>query len=309
MAWRRRFHSPLCWSEQELQELRGTTLMQARAARALCRAPEQPRRAPPPPPSASDPEPSPTPAHAAPQAARTLRARLQETWEHLKGPLQEVAASSTPAHAPRPRPLAFDDLLWAHCVFWSRGQALPVPTQPGAASQLVAQQQQQQRRHHAGAAQGIVVHEGLVPGLDFANHAGGRAGCWWEVVQHGGGGGGAQGGAQQPPRPTDTASIRLQLHRGFTARPGDELAINYGDSKSNEELLLLYGFVQQQQPQQQAERQGASPGGGAAVSPLDVVMLAVPVPPPAQWDRPMAARMELLMVRLLAPSAGPLLRL
>jgi len=40
-----------------------------------------------------------------------------------------------------------------------------------------------------------------------------------------------------------TSKILLQLHRGAVAKPGDELCINYGDTKSNEELLLLYGFV------------------------------------------------------------------
>lgn len=42
-------------------------------------------------------------------------------------------------HAGPCRPPQVEDLLWAHCVFWSRGQSLPVPHQPGAASKVVAQ--------------------------------------------------------------------------------------------------------------------------------------------------------------------------
>ncbi|KAF5839731.1 hypothetical protein DUNSADRAFT_18731 [Dunaliella salina] len=168
----------------------------------------------------------------------------------------------------------WDDMLWAHCMFWSRGHSLPVPKKEGAASNLVAQDPK-------GAPSFMHVHEGLVPGLDFANHSS-LPQCWWEVASH---------PPTRPPTPANTpsssntsdnedngssvsgggrrerasvngqaaktgsemqgagegcglaSSILLQLHRGATVEPGQELCINYGDTKSNEELLLLYGFV------------------------------------------------------------------
>jgi hypothetical protein len=71
-----------------------------------------------------------------------------------------------------------DDFKWASSIFWSRGLGLPVP---------VTQQQQQQLQQQPGASPGsssssnssnsssssvrIETLEGLVPGLDFANHS------------------------------------------------------------------------------------------------------------------------------------------
>lgn len=39
-----------------------------------------------------------------------------------------------------PREPTMDDMIWAHCVFWSRGQSLPVPNQPGAGGQCCVSQ-------------------------------------------------------------------------------------------------------------------------------------------------------------------------
>jgi hypothetical protein len=60
---------------------------------------------------------------------------------------------------------AYDDYLWATSIFWSRGLALPVTytdATPG--------QQDDSSSSSSGAVR-IKVLEGLVPGLDFANHS------------------------------------------------------------------------------------------------------------------------------------------
>jgi hypothetical protein len=65
-----------------------------------------------------------------------------------------------------------DNFKWASSIFWSRGLGLPVP--------VMQQQQQQQQQQQLGASPGsssssssvhIETLEGLVPGLDFANHS------------------------------------------------------------------------------------------------------------------------------------------
>ena len=60
-----------------------------------------------------------------------------------------------------------------------------------------------------------------------------------------------------------------------------ELTISYGD-KSNEELLFLYGF--------------AVPN-----NPAEVLTLMCPLPPPAEWDALLRARLLLLAGRGLSP--------
>lgn len=68
---------------------------------------------------------------------------------------------------------SFEDFLWATSIFWSRGLALPLTytdTQPAATSQ-----QQEGGGSSGGTSSGGIVRikvlEGLVPGLDFANHS------------------------------------------------------------------------------------------------------------------------------------------
>jgi hypothetical protein len=87
-------------------------------------------------------------------------------------------------------PPSFDDFLWASSIFWSRSMALPVTyttaTPDGIADADSApspqQQQQQQQQAGAGGSSGssgsvpgsvlrVQVLEGLVPGLDIANHS------------------------------------------------------------------------------------------------------------------------------------------
>lgn len=60
--------------------------------------------------------------------------------------------------------------MWATSIFWSRGLALPV-TYTETADQ---QQQQQHNGTSSGGGGGVLrikVLEGLVPGLDLANHS------------------------------------------------------------------------------------------------------------------------------------------
>ncbi len=68
----------------------------------------------------------------------------------------------------------------------------------------------------------------------------------------------------------------LYASRAVRTCAGDELYISYGD-KSNEELLLLYGFAEE-------------------ANPNDFLMLALPLPPVGEWDDVMHARMQLLQV-------------
>lgn len=93
------------------------------------------------------------------RAVPALRARLSQQWRAAEPGIRAVAAARHALREPN-----LDDLIWAHCVFWSRGQSLPVPKQAGAASQIVAADPKR-------APALLEVTEALVPGLDFANHA------------------------------------------------------------------------------------------------------------------------------------------
>lgn len=71
----------------------------------------------------------------------------------------------------------YEDYLWATSIFWSRGLALPI-------TYTDTPQQQQQQQEDGGLSSSssssgssdstgmvrVKVLEGLVPGLDFANH-------------------------------------------------------------------------------------------------------------------------------------------
>lgn len=63
-----------------------------------------------------------------------------------------------------------DDFKWANSVFWSRGLGLPVPVE--------------QQLPDGSAKVHIETLEGLVPGLDFANHSQ-QVGCCLAVVRLG----------------------------------------------------------------------------------------------------------------------------
>jgi hypothetical protein len=71
-----------------------------------------------------------------------------------------------------------DDFKWATSIFWSRGLGLPVP---------VMQQQQQQDGVPGSSGSSIRIEtlEGLVPGLDFANHSQQvreKHAAWWLLL-------------------------------------------------------------------------------------------------------------------------------
>jgi hypothetical protein len=151
---------------------------------------------------------------------------------------------------------SLNDFLWAYSIFWSRAISMPLgPT---------------------------TVIEGLVPGLDFANHDDSSL-CRWTM--------GTSKTTKPASKNTQTtqnlpstakyAEVRLVCPRGCRIHPGSEVTINYGD-KSNEELLYLYGFAKEGNQH-------------------DVLMVACPLPPPSEWDPTLQARIELLRSRGLAP--------
>ncbi|KXZ56254.1 hypothetical protein GPECTOR_1g221 [Gonium pectorale] len=212
-------------------------------------------------------------------ATAAVTRRMRETWSRLEAPLAAVARELG-VRAP-----AWDDWVWAYCVYWSRGQSLPVPESGSASSALV------EHSSNGGNKVPIQILEGLVPGLDFCNHRlQPPPQCWWDVVspehsKRNGAEGPASTSASAAPAgltPSFTGSaVRLQLHAGARLRPGDELFISYGD-KSNEELLMLYGFALEHNPH-------------------DHLMMFCPLPPKAEWDDVMHARMELLHAYGLRP--------
>ncbi|KAL3690680.1 hypothetical protein R1sor_004331 [Riccia sorocarpa] len=78
--------------------------------------------------------------------------------------------------------------------------------------------------------------EGLVPGIDFCNHAvQGQALARWEVD-------GPDGSVSGVPN-----SMYLVIGSGSVISPDTEITIYYGN-KGNEELLYLYGFVLEDNP-------------------------------------------------------------
>lgn len=72
--------------------------------------------------------------------------------------------------------------MWAHSVFWSRALALPVPVREPAADGARSRGNGSNSSGSGVERLRIEVLEGLVPGLDFANHSQ-QARCWWEVAE------------------------------------------------------------------------------------------------------------------------------
>ena len=149
----------------------------------------------------------------------------------------------------------------------------------------------------------VVAQEGILPGLDFCNHAPGAPVRWTVFgapgpAGEGGGAGAASASPAAPPNPHPT-SAALVAPRWGVPRPGAEVLIDYG-GKSQEELLLLYGFAH------------ASAEAG------DVLMVACPLPTSSGgsgsggdggggagagmvWDDDLRARVALLRARGLTP--------
>eukprot|EP00798_Chlamydomonas_sp_ICE-L_P017833 gene17833-24217_t len=224
------FHTPLYFTTQELQELRGTTLYHAAAA---------------------------------------IKGRLKEQWDKLE-PSLNVIAQATLVYTdliavPPSRNPTFEDLLWAHSVFWSRGQALPIPKE-GTASKAVA----------ASKAGGVsvdpsnAVHvvDAIVPGLDFANHHVTAPPCWWEVVV--------------PPKPSQVEVPTKPSQVEVSPKPSQvEESQEAKGSEDGDAVVQLKLYK-----------------GG---NPNDSIMIAPPIPPSSTWDDTMQARMGLLRNLGLSP--------
>lgn len=212
------------------------------------------------------------------KATKLKKEALRGWWQRLEPVAQQLVLSE--GVGPEKGTPTWDDFLWAHSIFWSRAIAMPVPrdvvvevigddnedkdTRTGSTGSSSTKKAQ----HSTKSRKVIVVEEGIVPGLDFANHAT-PAKCRWTVS------------TARRTKNNSNATIQLVCPRGCRMQPGTEITINYGD-KSNEELLFLYGFAQEGNPH-------------------DVLMVACPLPPPQSWDASLEYRVELLRARGLSP--------
>jgi [ribulose-bisphosphate carboxylase]-lysine N-methyltransferase len=195
-------------------------------------------------------------------AVAAQRRTVAHAWQRL-APLAHAAARAAGVASPALREA---DLAWATGVFWSRALAFPDMAALAAASA------------DAGAPP-TPLAEGIVPGLDFCNHARGAPARWTLL-----GARAATRAAQQPPRGVPTTLALQESGRAPPLRRGREVRISYGGGRANEELLFCYGFAE-------------------AGNEADALMLSPPVPPLADWDAATAARMALLHARGLAPRA------
>lgn len=128
-------------------------------------------------------------------AAETQRKEVDEEWRTM-APLAADALNQGGAGALQ---LSQQDFQWARATYWSRALALGKGSNPP---------------------------EGLVPGLDFANHAPlGHGKARWEVDR-------------------TNNSVKLV---GVPPKSNSEITISYGD-KSNEELMFMYGFALRDNP-------------------------------------------------------------
>jgi hypothetical protein len=185
------------------------------------------------------------------------KAMLQDTWRRIEPVAQQLAVTEgLDVDSDSPMRPTYSDFLWAYSIFWSRAISIPISN--------------------------TSVLEGIVPGLDFANHSD-TSSCRWTMSKKSAGGG--RGDSDRGGGMKDTSAappyIQLVCPRGSTLTPGSEITINYGD-KSNEELLYLYGFALE---------------GNAH----DILMVGCPLPPPSDWDETLHARVQLLRARGLTP--------
>ena len=80
---------------------------------------------------------------------------LRAQWNRLRPAVVQMLRQVSCLEDPQ-----FEDFAWAYSAFWSRGQSLPVPERAAAES-----------GGGSGDVLRVVVMEGVVPGLDFANHS------------------------------------------------------------------------------------------------------------------------------------------
>ena len=176
------FDTPLFWSDHEMQWLRGT---------ALYRATEVRRET----------------LKAQWRVLEPLCFRLALSIEGGSGDGSSSSSSSSISTTQTPKKPTYDDFMWAQAIFWSRAKAVPFLSTSSSNKTNTNQ---------------LIVQEGIIPGLDFANHSPSSK-CRWTIA---------------------TSSTSLVCSSNARLKPGNEITINYGD-KSNEELLFLYGFVQE----------------------------------------------------------------
>jgi len=209
------------------------------------------------------------------KAAASLRARLSAAWARLAPAAADLAQAAGVPAAP-----TLADFQWAYSTFWwGRWRAaaevatLEVARAPTPSPSSLASRSRGMAFPAPTPAGDPVGTEGVLPGLDFCNHARGAAVRWtvW----------GGRGADADPDTAAPPLAASLIAPAGAVS-PGDELLIDYGD-KTQEELLLLYGFAH------------AATAGG---------VLMVPCPLPASgagWDADLEDRLELLRRRGLAP--------
>lgn len=165
------------------------------------------------------------------------------------------------------REVRFEDFLWANSVFWTRALNIPFPrsyvfprieqeqgssddNDPGAStcqdstdnlgrSGTENNHQMNDSAHKVPGVESTSQNEetlwveGLVPGIDFCNHAL-KAAATWEVDESG--------------SATGLPFSMYLLSAGNILSDGEkEITISYGN-KGNEELLYLYGFVVKDNP-------------------------------------------------------------
>lgn len=224
------FGSTLWFTEDELSELKGTTLYRATVLQ---------------------------------------RKKLQALYDDkVKGLVEELLHCD--GELKSAIEVRFEDFLWANSIFWTRALNIPFPrsyvfpepvrgqdddtvSQSSECDYPVSQNSGETRVHRQSEkkedantmvekkndealktlnAETMWV-EGLVPGIDFCNH-GLKAVATWEVDPIG--------------KITGIpASMYLVIADQSTGEVGKEIYISYGN-KGNEELLYLYGFVIENNP-------------------------------------------------------------
>lgn len=185
------------------------------------------------------------------KATEVRRKALEKQWRQIEPMLKSIVLEQGMDSASP----TFEHFMWAQSIFWSRAIAFPCPDK---------------------SVGGVVMEEGIVPGLDFCNHKA-DARCRWTIFGSG------------RKRQGIPDSIRLVCNYGGRLPPlvsGEEVTINYGDDKSDEELLFLYGFCS---------------AIGCSDNENNALMIPCPLESPQTWDVAMQDRIALLRKRAQTP--------